>query len=283
MAKICVVADSSIALMPDDAKKMGIELAPLNVIIDGKSGVDLFEVSPQEVEAALKAGKDVSTSQPNLGFLEELFARIKSENYDHIFVYTLAGYLSGTFNALQLAANNNEIENITFVDTKSAAGVVRHIAMRTQELAKEGKSIEEISAYAKKASETSITYVLPETLDQLRKNGRVTGAVAALSNLLKIKLCVYLAWDTDQIEKFGTDRNERRLYQTIYDDMIKRGFNTDEYMIYVPDCDGKNRVEQYRKFILDKEPNIEMETMVLPAGIAAHVGLGTFGVQVVLK
>lgn len=283
MAKICVVADSSIALMPDEAKKLGIELAPLNVIIDGKSGIDLFEVTPQEVEDALRAGKDVSTSQPNLGYLEDLFARIKSEKYDHIFVYTLAGYLSGTFNALQLAANNNEIENITFVDTKSAAGVVRHIAQRTQELAHEGKSIAEITAYAQKASETSITYVLPDNLDQLRKNGRVTGAVAALSNLLKIKLCLYLAWETEQIEKFNTDRNERRLYQAIYDDMLKRGFNTKDYMIYVPDCDGDSRVEQYSKFILEKEPDIKMEKMVLPAGIAAHVGLGTFGVQVVLK
>ncbi len=283
MARICVVADSSIALMPDEAKKLGIELAPLNIIIDGVSGVDLFEVSPEQVEDALRAGKDVSTSQPNLGFLEEMFARIKSENYDHIFVYALAGYLSGTFNVLQLAANNIDINNITFVDTKSAAGVVRHIAQRTIELANEGKSIEEIEAYARKASETSITYVLPENLEQLRKNGRVKGAVAALSNLLKIKLCIYLAWETEEIEKFGTDRNERRLYQSIYEDMIKRGFNTDEYMIYLPDCDGSARVEQYRKFILEKEPNITIETMVLPAGIAAHVGLGTFGVQVVLK
>ena len=76
MAKICVITDSSVALMPEEAKKLGIELAPLNIIIDGVSGVDLFEVKPEDVEKALKAGKDVSTFQPNLGYLEDLFERI---------------------------------------------------------------------------------------------------------------------------------------------------------------------------------------------------------------
>lgn len=283
MARICVVADSSTALMPKDAEKLGIVLAPLNVIIDGKSGIDLFEVTPQEVEDALRAGKDVSTSQPNLGYLEDAFKKIKEENYDHIFVYALPAYLSGTFNALQLAANNNDIKNISFYDTKSAAGVIKHVAIRATELAKEGKSVEEIQAYSKAAFQHSITYILPESLDQLRKNGRVKGAVAALSNLLKIKLCVYIAWETEAIEKFATERVEKKLWTLVYEDMLKRGYNSNDYKIYLPDCDGKDHVEDFKKFFAEKEPNATVEEMPLPAGIAAHVGLGTLGVQMVLK
>lgn len=283
MAKICVITDSSVALMPEEAKKLGIELAPLNIIIDGVSGVDLFEVKPEDVEKALKAGKDVSTSQPNLGYLEDLFERIKSENYDHIFVFTLPAYLSGTFSVVQLAAANKDVKNISFYDTKSAAGGIRHLGVTAQKMAQAGKTVEEIKAYCQKAIEGSITYILPDNLDQLKKNGRVKGATAALSNLLKIKLCVYIAYETNAIEKFGTDRVERKLYQSVYDDMIKRGFSASTHKIYLPHTDALSRLEVFKAFLLDKDPTTEFEVMHLPAGIAAHVGLGTFGCQIILK
>lgn len=283
MTNICVITDTSVSLMPEEAKKLGIVLAPLSVIINGVEGKDLFEVMPEDVVKALKNGDSLSTSQPNLGFLDEMFENLKGDEYEHIFVLSIAGHLSGTFSAFQLAANSHEVKNITFVDSKSAAGPIRHVAIRLKEMAKEDKSIEDMKAYIQSAFESSATYILPESLEQLRKGGRVKGSVATLSNLLNIKLCLLLAWETNEIEKFDTNRVELKLYKAIYEDMLKRGYSAKTHKIFLPHAEGMNRVEKFKAFILEKEIDADLEVINLPAGIAAHVGLGTFGVQTVLK
>lgn len=283
MAKICVVTDSSVSLFPQEAKKLNIEVAPLSIMVDGKEYRDLINITPLDIKKALNEGRDITTSQPNIGYLDELFDRLKKENYDHIFVFTLASYLSGTFNAFQLAVQNNGLDNVTLVDSHSASGPIRHVSIVARQMADAGKSVEEISKYANAAFENTITYILPDNLDQLRKGGRVKGAVATLSNLLKIKLCLYIDAKTTTIEKFDTSRTELKLFQSILDDMRQRGFKAETHKIYIPECDATTRYENFRKFLLEQEPGTETEVIDLPAGIAAHVGLNTYGVQMVLK
>lgn len=283
MLKICIVTDSSVSLFPEEAQKLGIEIAPLSIIVNGKESKDLVEITPNEIIEALRRGDTVTTSQPNIGFLDEMMERLKKENYDHILVFSIASYLSGTYNAFRLAAANHDLKNITIVDSKSAAAALRHVAIAAREMADSGSSVEDILAYADRVFKASITYIMPDNLEQLRKGGRVKGAVAALSNLLKIKLCVYIDYNVDTIEKFDTNRVETKLYQSVLDDMRKRGFSGKTHKVYLPECDASVRVEAFKQFVLAQEPETEFEVVDLPAGIAAHVGLNALGVQPVLK
>lgn len=283
MAKICIISDSSVSLFPKDAKKLNVEIAPLSIMINGKEHQDLINIQPEDIIKSLKAGDEITTSQPNIGYLDELMERLKAEKYDHILVFTIAGYLSGTYNAFRLAVSNHDMENVTIVDTKSASGPIRHIVVEARKMADAGASVQSILDFANRVIEDTMTYILPDNLEQLRKGGRVKGAVATLSNLLKIKLCLYINKDVTTIEKFGTDRVETRLYQSIYEDMKKRGFNAKTHKIYMPECDAVGRVEGFKAFLLKQEPDTDIEVIVLPAGIAAHVGLNTFGVQTALK
>lgn len=283
MPKICIVTDSSVSLFPNEAKKLGLEIAPLSIIVEGKEYKDLINIEPKDIIQAIKDGKEITTSQPNIGFLDELFERLKKENYDHIIAISIASYLSGTFNAFRLAAANHDLTNVTVIDSKSASGPIRHVALEARKMADAGKSVKEIVDYANRVFENSKTYILPDNLDQLRKGGRVKGAVATLSNLLKIKLCLYIDAHVDTIEKFTTNRVEAKLFQEMYEDMKKLGFSAKTHKVYIPECDASERVDNYTKFLLSKEPGTEVEVIVLPAGIAAHVGLNTFGVQIALK
>lgn len=283
MPKICVVTDSSVSLFPNEAKKLGLEIAPLSIIVNGQEYKDLIDITPADIIEALEAGKEITTSQPNIGLLDELFERLKKENYDHIIAISIASYLSGTFNAFRLAAANHDMTNVTVIDSKSASGPIRHVALEARRMADAGKSVQEIVDFAKKVFDNSKTYILPDNLDQLRKGGRVKGAVATLSNLLKIKLCLYIDAHVDTIEKFGTNRVELKLFQEIYEDMKKQGFSAKTHKVYIPECAATDRVANYTKFLLSQEPGTDVEVIVLPAGISAHVGLNTFGIQIALK
>jgi DegV family protein with EDD domain len=283
MNKIAIVVDSSTSLTPSDAKQLNILVAPLSINVHGKEHADLVDIFPEDIARALEAKDEIKTSQPNLGLLDAMFKQLKADNYDHIFIYSIAGHLSGTYQAFNLAASSNDITNLSIIDTFSACGPIRHMAIVTKRLNEEGKSVKEIEARMKQMVETTVTYILPENLDQLVRGGRVKGSTAALSSLLKIKLCLYLDNKTLAIEKFATERSEFKLYNAIYSDMLKRGVDPKTHVIYTPGMAAEERILGFRKFLLEKDPNYEIVDLVLPAGIAAHTGLGTFGIQAVLK
>jgi DegV family protein with EDD domain len=283
MNKIAIVVASSTSLTQSDAKQLNILVAPLSINVHGKEHADLVDIFPEDIVRALEAKDEIKTSQPNLGLLDVMFKQLKADNYDHIFVYSIAGHLSGTYQAFNLAASSNDITNITIIDSLSACGPIRQMAIATKKLNEEGKSVKEIEARMKQMVETTVTYILPENLDQLVRGGRVKGSTAALSSLLKIKLCLYLDSKTTAIEKFATERSEFKLYNTIYADMLKRGVDPKTHIILIPGTAAEERSAGFKKFLLEKDAAFEIIDLVLPAGIAAHTGLGTFGVQAVLK
>ncbi len=283
MSKICIITDSSVSLFPEDAKKLGIEVAPLSVIVDNVEFKDFIDIGPKQIIEALQAKKSLKTAQPNLGFLDEMMERIKKENYDHILVFSIASYLSGTFQAFRLAATNHDIENITFVDSRSAAASIRHVAIKAREMADKGVSIETILTYADRVFKDCKTYILPDNIDQLVRGGRVKGPVAALINLLKVKLGLYIDYNVNTIEKFDTARTEAKLFTAVIEDMVKRGVSAKTHKVYFPECDASGRIDSFIKLMDESIPGCETEVIILPAGVAAHVGLNAFGIQAVLK
>ncbi len=283
MSKICIITDSSVSLFPEDAKRLGIEVAPLSVIVDNVEFKDFIDIGPKQIIEALQAKKSLKTAQPNLGFLDEMMERIKNENYDHILVFSIASYLSGTFQAFRLAATNHDIENITFVDSRSAAASIRHVAIKAREMADKGVSIETILTYADRVFKDCKTYILPDNIDQLVRGGRVKGPVAALINLLKVKLGLYIDYNVNTIEKFDTARTEAKLFTAVIEDMVKRGVSAKTHKVYFPECDASGRIDSFVKLMDESIPGCETEVIILPAGVAAHVGLNAFGIQAVLK
>ena len=282
MPKIAIVTDSSTAITPEEAKALGIFVAPLAVYIDGKDYMDFINVQPTDIVEALKTRKDIKTSQPNVGALDELFQKLKAEQYDHIIAISISSVLSGTFQAFRLAAASNEIDHFTLIDTFSAASPLRHTAKEAKKMADAGKSVEEIVAFIEKVVKDSMTYILPDSLDQLIHGGRVKGATAVLGQLLKINLCLKIEYNVPPIEKFDTARTDVKLFQAIVEDFGKRNFTPATHKVYIPQCESMARVEAFKTYLNDKIPGFDYEIIALPAGIAAHTGFA-FGIQPVLK
>lgn len=282
MSKIAIVADSSTNITPEQAKALGVYIAPLQVIIDGTEYQDLINLQPKDIIEALKAKKDIKTSQPNVGIIENLFNTLK-EKYDHIIVISLSSVLSGTWQTFNLAAANAEVEDIvTIIDTSTICGPNRHAVEVAKKLADEGKSVEEIVNIVSIIAKDSRTYILPDNLEQLIRGGRVKGATALLGTLLKIKLLLKIDHEVPSIEKLDTARTDVKLFQAIYEDMKARGNSPKTHKVYVPACESADRVQAFINYLNEKEPGYDVEHIVLPAGVAAHTGFA-FGVQPTLK
>ena len=283
MNKIAIVTDSGTNITPEQAKALGVYVAPLQVTIDEQEYQDLINIFPIDIIEALKTQKDIKTSQPNVGIIENLFHQLKAQGYEHIIVISLSAALSGTYQTFNLGAVNADVQNMTtIIDTSSVCGPCRHAVMIAKKMADEGKSVEEIVNIVKIIAKDSRTYILPDNLEQLIHGGRVKGATALLGTLLKIKLLLKIDREVPTVEKFVTARTDVKLFQAVVEDMKARGNSPKTHMIYLPVCESADRIQAFKNYLNEKDPGYLFEQLVLPAAIAAHTGFA-FGIQPVLK
>ena len=283
MENILIVTDSTSTFTIDEAKEKGIALLALSVIVDGNEFKDLVEISAQEVYENDKMGRDLTTSQPNLGYLMDEMKVWKEKNYDHIIVITLSNTFSGTFQAVRMIAQELEMDNITMVDSLLVGSPMKEASLQALEMVKEGKSVAEIVENCTRVFTNTATFVLPLTLDNLRKGGRITGATAAMSSLLRIKPLLYLENQNSVIEKHGVHRTEASVFKTIIKEYKARGVKKETHKLNILHAQGKDIVERFIRVINEELPGMEYEVSDLPAVLTTHTGVGTFGVQSVLK
>src|SRR5690554_1745661 len=278
MSKICIVADSSTGITQLQAKKLGVEIAPLSIIVDKKEYQDEVDMTADQLIQLLNEEAVPTTAQPNLGLLDEMMERIKKENYDHIIVFSLTSHLSGTYQAFVLAAKNHDITNISLVDSKTLAGPVKDVVLKAVEMVNTNASVEEILAMANTVFAMTKSYLFPNTLDQLKRGGRVSSTVATLSSLLKIKPLLVLENDGTTIEKSGTARTEAKIFDMMIDglkDDVKVGVSK----VHVLHCDGIEIAQRFASVLKDKLGNVDVEIEKLPAVLAAHAGIKSIAVQ----
>lgn len=279
MSKICIVTDSSTGISKEVAEKLNIIVAPLSIIVDEKEYQDQVDMNAAQLITLLKAGKVPTTTQPNLGLLDTMMERLKKENYEHIIVFALNSYLSGTYQAFQLAADTHELKNVTVVDTLTLAGPLKDIAMQAAKMAKDNASKEDILAMAKTIMTMTKSYLYPHTLEQLKRGGRVSATAATLSSLLKIKPLLILANGGKTIEKEATARTENKIFELIIQGFKDDGIQAGKNKLHVLHCEGEEIAEKFIALANEAFNGIEIEIAELPAVLAAHAGIKSVAVQ----
>lgn len=284
MKKIALVTDSSVGITLKDLKNYkDLFIAPLSIIHNGKEYVDQIDLSEEDVNEILRDNNIIQTSQPSVGLCIELFEKIKALGYEHIIVVTLSSNLSGTFNSFSTAANEVGPDFITVLDSYSIAGPVQESLKLINRLNEEGKTIDEIVERLEAFFGDTVSYVIPETLDQLKASGRISNAAAALASMLKMKILLRLENKGPTIEKFATARTDKKILEALFKDIEAHGFNNDQYLFYALHSDGLEILNNIIEEMKVRFNNPEFITRLLPAAVSGHAGIGTVAFQVVRK
>lgn len=283
MSKILIVTDTTSSLTFEQAKALNIELVPLTIIIDDVAYVDQKELSGTALMEQLAKGAVPSTSQPNIGMVEEMMSEWKNENYDAIIIITISAKLSGTHNGFQLIANQLEMNNVFVVDSKTVAGPLIEGAKTARAMADQGASVNEILAVLEKGFNSTRTFIYPKTLDQLKKGGRISPIAATMSSLLKIKPLLHIETDGSAVGKFGIAKTDNKIHDMMFEAFKTQGVSADTHKIYLEHSSVEEDVMKTKKFFESKFEGIEIEVVQLPAVLMSHGGLGCLGVQSVLK
>lgn len=283
MSKILIVTDSSTSISLDVAKELGIEIVPLSVELDGKVYRDQIDITAAELREKLRNKAVPKTSQPNIGYVNELMKKWKTQDWDHVIIFSLSSHLSGTYQGYRLAMMDNDMENVTLVDTFTLGGALRDIVIKAAKMVKEGKTKEEILETAQKFIDSTYGFLIPENLDQLVRGGRVSPALKTVASLLKLRTLAVLRNKGTSFDKAGTARTEAGIFEKVLEDFAQSGVQVGVTKFVICECEAQDIAQRLKTAVVEKFGPVDVEIIDLPATLTAHAGLRTVAIQLSLS
>ncbi|WP_062313595.1 DegV family protein [Demequina rhizosphaerae] len=183
---VAVIADSAASLSPGLAESRRIGVVPLQVVVDGDAVEEGVGISPDEVVAHLRAGHATSTSQPTPAAFDAAISAAVEAGAAGIVIVAMSRALSGTCEAAEAAAARAPVP-VEVVDTRTVAMAAGYAALAAAHEARAGGSLEAVAAVARDVAAGSRCVFTVESLDHLRRGGRIGPAVAAVGRVLGIR------------------------------------------------------------------------------------------------
>lgn len=272
------VIDSASDILPTEAEKLGIIRLPLTVSFGGEEFRDGVDLSHREFyEKLVESDALPTTSQLPPAKFDEVFKRV-TEGGDEVVAVTLSGKLSGTYQSAVIAAEGYK-GKVFVVDSENVSLGERILILRGLELLKEGLSAGEIAQRLDEEKKEIRVLALLDTLEYLKKGGRISATVAFAGGLLSIKPVV--AVENGEVALVGKARGSKNGHNLLRELVEKCGgvnFEKPCYLAYSGLSD-----ELIRKYAEDSADLWEKYSDNLPistvgSAIGTHVGPGAIAV-----
>ena len=187
MSRIVLVTDSTATLPPKVVAERGIVVVPLQVVI----GADVLDegpdgATPEMVAEALREFRPVSTSRPSPSVMLEVYEQAAREGATAVVSVHLSGDMSGTFESAQLAARDASIP-VTPVDTRQVGIATGYAVLAAADVLDGGGSAGEAAQAARSRAAASSSLFYVDTLEYLRRGGRIGAAAALFGGALSVK------------------------------------------------------------------------------------------------
>ncbi|MBB3675920.1 DegV family protein [Modestobacter versicolor] len=276
---VAVVTDSTAYLPADVVDRFGIEVVPLYVVLAGRSGREGSDVTSAEVARSLGVrGGHVSTSRPTPGDFVAVYRRLLDGGADRVVSVHLSGELSGTWDAARVAAGQVGEHVVTVLDSRSAAMGTGFAVLAAARAAAAGGTAEAVASAARETALATRTFFVVDTLEHLRRGGRIGAAAALLGSALAVKPVLHVAdGQVVPLERVRTSaRALNRLVQRAADVAGDRPVSAAVHHLAAPE-----RAQRLADQLTARLPGLqELYVSELGAAVGAHVGPGAVGVVV---
>lgn len=276
MRKIGIVMDSTGYLPRKIAEQLHIKIVPLNVNI----GEETFYETELTNEIFFEKLSHISglstTSQPSVGTFLESYEAMFSEGYKDIVSIHISSAISGTMHSALMAKELASSPNIHIFDSRSSALGLGVLAWAAAEWADKGLSAQEIMSKLQNLNQMTELYFIVNTLENLRKGGRIGGAAALLGTLLQIKPILYFNQHA-QIDVFDKVRSRSRAWERVLEELNRALSSGKRYRICVMHVNIPEEGAVLLNELKYRFPEHEVHLFEAGPVIATHVGPGAFG------
>jgi DegV family protein with EDD domain len=189
MSPIRIVTDSSCDLPPELEAEHHISIVPLSIRFGDEEFVDRRDLSPEEFWRRCASSPVLpETAAPSPGAFEEAFRAAGADGCDGVVCINLSSGLSATFSAAELAAKSVADDvPVRVIDSRTLTMGLGNLCLSAARVAEEGGSIDDVARAVESRIPTTRTYAALDTLENLKKGGRIGGAQAMLGSMLSIK------------------------------------------------------------------------------------------------
>lgn len=273
MSKIAVVTDTNSGITREEAKKLGVYLLPMPFIVDGTEYFEGVTCTYEHFFEMLEAGAEVSTSQPSPESLTAMWEEALA-THDSVVHIPMSSALSGSCDtAKALAAEYNG--RVCVVDNKRISITQRESVLDALTLAEKGLTAAEICVQLENTAYNASIYLAVNTLELLKKSGRVTPTGAALATLLGLKPVLQIqGGKLDAYAKVrGMANAEKTMLKALEKDLQTRFAGKKVHIAAAYSGDIKPALE-WRKTIRKYFDDNSIELYKLPISICCHVSSG---------
>ena len=243
-----IIGDSCCDFTREEKEKYGIITIPLSLFVDGEEVIDDDDFQQLDfIQKVAKSQQSVKSACP----APEAYMNAYQAEGD-IYVVTLSAKLSGSYNSAMVAVDMYEEEfgkkNIHVFDSKSAAAGQYLICKKIMELAEKGLPFEEVVETVETFIAGMKTYFVLESLETLRKNGRLSNVKAMVANVLNIK--PVMSAKDGEIIQLGQARGIQKALTKMVEAMKMEGVNLEEKTLILSHCNNLERANKVKEEIL---------------------------------
>ena len=235
MKKIGIITDSHCGISIEEADKYGVKVLSMPLYMDNMCYYEGISITREECFEKLKTCEKVSTSQASPGEVTDLWRECLKE-YETILCMPMSSGLSGACNSAKLFAQDDEFEGKVFVVDNGRISTLMHRSILDAiELIEKGYTAQQIKDILEASKDKMSIYIAVDTLEYLKKGGRISGATAAIGTILDIKPILRL--NTGLLESHekcrGFKKAKRIMMETIKDEIENKFKDYSDDEIYL--------------------------------------------------
>lgn len=288
MEKIVYVLDSGSDFERDQegglALQYPIEFVPLNIHIGEEVYLDGIDLSKEEFYVKMAAPSELpKTSQPSPQLFYDLFKRLISEG-NEVICLSLSSGVSGTYQSTLIARDmleEEEQKHLHLVDTQQLSVTILMTLKKLDKLLAQGKSIPEAIQWVEDHKLKGKIYGLLDTLENLKKGGRISPAQAMIGGLLNIKPIIVV--QNGKVDSLGKARGRKKGVQQLSEFIGSLEKYDTDYLFMAHNFQSFDEAKQELEQIIDVSQFKEVFYYTLGCTIGTHAGPKTIGIALMEK
>ena len=283
MKKVGIATDSHSGILPKRAEELGVKVLPMPFYVEEECYFEGVSITREEFFEYLKEDKKVSTSQPSPESVMEFWHEGLKE-YEQIVYIPMSSGLSGSCYTAMALAQDDEFEGKVFVvDNGRVATPLHRSILDALEMAGEGLDASQIKEILEVNKANMSIYIAVESLDNLKKGGRISPATAALGSLLNIKPILKLG--TEVLDTYKKSRGMKKARKEMIDAMkqdfegtFREYYEKGEVYLLAASSADEETTQEWLAEIREAFPGMEVMCDNLTLGISCHTGEGALGI-----
>ena len=277
--KIAIATDTNSGITAMEGEKLGVFVLAMPVNLEETIHYEGIDITSEQLYDAMRQHRDVSTSQPSPGQLMELWDGILAKGYDEIVYIPMSSGLSGSCQSAALFAQDYD-GRVQVVDNHRISVTQKESVISALRLVEQGYDAGQIRDFLEKHAYDASIYITVDSMEYLKKGGRVTPAAATLATVLNLK--PVLTIQGDKLDAFAKVRGmklaESKMIEAIHQDRAERFKDVPESRLLIETAgtlENGELAEHWRQQVQAEFPFAKVSYANLPCSIACHVGMNS--------